>query len=117
MKTTELNINLIGKRVSGVTLGFNVTGTITHIVYLTNRGHEYYDTLPDYIETAPFPPYFKKDSDIARKALLTENVCSAGVEIQLDKPVYNGDEKWTKYQSTSRTFDEWGNLEYTNIIE
>lgn len=47
---------------------------------------------------------------------LREDIYSAGVEIELDHPVVWGDHTYNKYQSTARKHDQFGNLEYTELI-
>lgn len=41
---------------------------------------------------------------------------AAGVEIKLDEPLQWGNDVYTKYQSTSRKVDEFGNLHHTELI-
>ena len=76
MKTTEVSIELIGKRVKGI-YTIEVTGTVSGVF---------------------------------------ENEDVKGVEIELDRPVLWGDHAYSKYRSLSRKVDEFGNLEYTELI-
>lgn len=46
-----------------------------------------------------------------------ENPYSKGVTIALDSLVQWGDDFYTKYDSTARIFDDWGNLSYTQLID
>lgn len=48
---------------------------------------------------------------------VTNDLCSKGVLISLDKPVYDGTGIYTQYESTSRVYDDWGNLSHTHIID
>ena len=47
---------------------------------------------------------------------LVEDKHSAGVEIELARPVVWGNYTYNKYQSTSRKHDQFGNLKYTELI-
>lgn len=47
---------------------------------------------------------------------IVENKHSKGVEIKFDRPVVWGDYAYEKYESTARKFDEFGNLQFTEII-
>ena len=47
---------------------------------------------------------------------VTNELCSKGVLIELDEPIVDGTGTYTEYESTSRVFDDWGNLEHTHII-
>ncbi len=92
MKVTELNSELIGKRVTCIHNGESRNGTIISLVEETD-------------------PYSKK-------------VCSKGVRIRLDNPVFFASgygvqhtEWWEhEFDSTARVFDGWGNLQYTNLV-
>ena len=53
---------------------------------------------------------------IVRERSLSGEICSVGVEIKLDEPVCWGDYLYTKYASTARVCDDWGNLQHTKII-
>ena len=86
MKTSEVNENLIGKRVSCICLGVETKGTIIGIV-------EYHSSY------SPNKP-----------------LCSKGVKIELDYPIQWGDDEYTEYESTSRVSDDFGNLSHTHII-
>ena len=77
MTTSEINTNLIGKKVKGIFTSMGVTGTIIGLV---------------------------------------DDQHSAGVEIELDRPVVWGDYTYNKYQSTARKHDQFGNLKYTELI-
>lgn len=87
MRTKEVNNSLIGKRVKGIFTAMEVTGTIIGIVE----------------ERSPWGP--------------SNEICSKGVRIKLDKPVRWGSETFTQYESTARVSDEFGNLHHTEIIE
>ena len=41
---------------------------------------------------------------------------SAGVRIELDEPVQWGRCTYTHFDSTARKTDDWGNLEFTELI-
>lgn len=92
MKVTELNSELIGKRVACIHGCCNRQGTIISLV--------------------------------EEKDPVTHKVCSKGVRIQLDEPVFFSSgygvqhtEWWEhEFNSTARVFDGWGNLQYTNLI-
>ena len=90
MKTADINDTLKGKKVKGIFTGLEVTGTIIGIV--------------EYL-SYPWKP--KSDEN---------KICSKGVRIKLDKPVQWCDDFYTEYESTARVADEWGNLEYTELI-
>ena len=47
---------------------------------------------------------------------LVDDKYSAGVEIELDRPVNWGGDLYNKYQSTARKYDQFGNLKYTELI-
>lgn len=91
MKTAEVNQNLVGRKVKGIFTGLKVTGTIVSIV-----------------EYLSFPWKPKSDEN---------KVCTKGVRIKLDEPVQWGDDFYTEYESTARVFDDWGNLQYTELLE
>ena len=94
MKTTEVSDKLIGKKVKCIFTGLEVTGTIIDIVENTCKTH------PKLVEQG-HEPY---------------KVCSRGVRIKLDRPVQYGDCSYEEYESTSRVHDEFGNLNYTELI-
>ena len=48
---------------------------------------------------------------------VSKEICAKGVKIRLDRPVVDGTGTYTEYESTARVFDDWGNLEYTELIE
>ena len=43
-------------------------------------------------------------------------VCSKGIRIKFDEPVHWGESLFEEYESTSRVYDDFGNLEYTELI-
>ena len=86
MKTSQVNQTFVGKRVKGIFTGLEVTGTIIGIV----EDHD------------PFSQ--------------GKPLCSKGVRIRLDEPVQWGEDLYKEYESTSRVHDDWGNLEYTELI-
>lgn len=90
MKTSEVNQSLVGKRIKGNLTGLEVTGTIVAI-----------------IEECAWPWRPKSEEN---------QVCSKGVRIKLDKPVQWGDSTWTEYESTARVYDEFGNLQFTELL-
>ena len=47
---------------------------------------------------------------------LVDDKYSAGVEIELDSSVNWGGDLYTKYQSTARKHDQFGNLKYTELV-
>jgi len=53
---------------------------------------------------------------VREKSLTRDEICSVGVEIKLDEPVRWGDYIYTKYCSTARVSDDWGNLSLTKVI-
>lgn len=91
MKTSEVNQSLVGKRVKGIFIGLEVTGTIIGIV-----------------EDLSYP--WKPESK-------DNQVCAKGVRIKLDNPVQWGDFWYKEYESTARVFDDWGNLQHTELID
>lgn len=99
MKTQDININLIGKKVRGIFTGMEITGTIIDIVSLWSSKMSGTET---YGEDVPADPEM--------------HLCSKGVVIALDTPVRWGDYFYTKYESTARICDDWGNLSHTELI-
>ena len=47
---------------------------------------------------------------------VTKVLCGKGVKIELDEPLHDGNDVYTSYESTARVYDDWGNLEYTKIM-
>ena len=47
---------------------------------------------------------------------VTGHLCSKGVKIKLDKSVQWGEDEFTEITSTARVADNWGNLQYTELI-
>ena len=101
MKTNEVHESLIGKRAKTLFDGKDVNGTIIEIVSIKcstyNRETNMYNG--------------------------PEVECSRGVKIKLDKPVmmYSGDfntEAWWQdtLECTARVHDDWGNLQYVELI-
>lgn len=43
-------------------------------------------------------------------------LCGKGVRIQLDKPIEDDTGTYTEYESTARLHDEFGNLQYTELV-
>ena len=94
MKTTDVSEKLIGQKVKCIFTGLEVHGTITGIVVNTSKNHS------KLVEQG-YEPYM---------------VCSKGVRIKFDSPVQWGDCSYEEYESTSRVHDEFGNLNYTELI-
>lgn len=93
MKTSEINNNLVGKRVNGYFMEKNVKGVIISIV------NEFADNHPKRIAAGEPAKY----------------LCTVGVRIKLDEAISWAGFDWKEYEATESIETGRGNLKYVSI--